>query len=697
MARKRYAHHWQPSKDDAQPSRIICVDCEADVERVSASPLVERERLTRWYASSARLSSGRVVRRGHAEGAGAAEWWARLEQFLSPNTATWVFMANSGRCLALLGFWREMEQERLWPVGSNSRDCYGSRPSVSTVRVPQSKSLGDVGQRDNSTVQDLQRAGRGEATAGLRGDQEGDRASSFGCVILEDPPTILILARKGKAGIIKVVDLRNFGIALETWEGNARERAEQQCEWVARAIGELRDNTLGSMRCTAGAQAVSSFRRRLMPVVPYVHNFGSALRLERDCYHGGRCEAFRIGRIEGPVYHLDVRNLYPWCGWHHDMPHMLARMYREPDCETATALVLREMCFGDVTLQSPSADYPVVARLSPTGPPRPVSLHAEEFNGLSRGQTVYPTGRFRACLAGPDLRDSVERGRVVSWHRLAVYHGCNLFAPFYATWYGLLGEARKSGDVPTQQWIKRVMVSFVGKLAETGKTWEPAHNKEFVKRFMEQGMSYAAAVKAAGRPDRGPYDSWPELGKDGVWRRYRNVAWYTQREDVSAESAESVPGIAAWITSLARVRLLNLLRLAGYGHVYYVDTDAIVCDQEGYDALRLAGEVRVGDVGYLRLLGVHGSADIRGIKHYALDGEWRAAGLPRGTVVQSDAGGYGYYRRPTSAELGERRAPDARETLLGYDRHHAYLHGRVTEDGRVIPWEIGTATSADGK
>jgi hypothetical protein len=235
-----------------------------------------------------------------------------------------------------------------------------------------------------------------------------------------------------------------------------------------------------------------------------------------------------------------------------------------------------------------------------------------------------------------------------------------------ASLYERLEDARKDNDKPMQAYIKRLIVSLPGKFGETGKQWRPSPSE----------------------PQFGPWASWKTLHEDGIERRYRNVAWHTQVEEISAESETSMPAIAAFITSYARVRMLHMMRVAGRENVFYTDTDSLITNENGYNNLLGSGSIDDTMPGYFRVLDTAEDTKILGIKHYRHSGKWTCAGVPRSTANDRE-GSQGYWqsaRGIDSCRTGDQ--PSTRQQLISFNRDSVYLHGRVQEDGSIRPWEF---------
>lgn len=213
------------------------------------------------------------------------------------------------------------------------------------------------------------------------------------------------------------------------------------------------------------------------------------------------------------------------------------------------------------------------------------------------------------------------------------------------------------------------MVSLIGKFGEPGKSWEPCGR----------------------RTELGPYGVWYDAGIDGFPVRFRNIAWNSQREEITGESYWSIPAIAAWITAAGRCQLLDYLLCAGWDHVWYCDTDSVLTDTVGLARMRSAGHIRDGVPGFLRLIGTYDRVVIRGYRHYEADGAVKCSGVPRGEIYPGETREEFWRRRTVAEDLVVGKRPAGELMYRHYYRADRYTHGEVLADGTVIPWRIGDA------
>jgi hypothetical protein len=496
-------------------------------------------------------------------------------------------------------------------------------------------------------------------------DHPGREAVQCYCV-LEDPPTVLLCRASGKPGLLKWLDTRNYGIP-HPLPSLRRDSGSQPLVQTVRGVTDaLAASGLGALQNTAGSQAWYSFKRKHMGTAMLIHTHRQALDLERASYVGGRCECRRIGPLPPPVYHLDYRALYGWVMREHALPVRL-RGYGGADLDRAAGDGGHgPPLIAEVTVATNEPAYPVVRRASPSG--APVALAPGEPLPTHRtGCAVYyPVGRFRAALAGPELADALERDRVRRWHRWACYDLEPALAGYARDLLRLREVAEDEGRHDLAAFWKSMLNCLPGKLGQVGRSW----------------------VDAPPRPDEGPYATWYAPGPDGHPVRHRSLAWHVQREEVTGETEESIPAMAAWITSAGRMRLLEAVRAAGWAETYYCDTDAVITSHAGLRGLVGASLTAEREPGQLRMLGAHGQADLHGIKHYTLSGKTVQAGVPLPGPEEGPGEPGPWVRERLNRAAGERRRPVVRLARSDVQRAGRYTHGSVGASGIVEPWRL---------
>jgi DNA polymerase type B, organellar and viral len=467
------------------------------------------------------------------------------------------------------------------------------------------------------------------------------RASREGTLVDTDPPSLLRCWIPGLPGTLVWCDPRNWGAGCSAWTGGPALVARRTAGLVQSWCTALQSLFLGSLQATAGSQALHGWQAGHFWPGVWAHVHPGALQLEADGFHGGRAEAHRLGKVEGLSYYLDIRSAYAWACATYDLPVRLGG-YAEGD--RALDLIQQHgawNCLADVSLET---DYPL-------------------FPVRKGPDTIYPVGRFRCVLPGPEL----VVARTMSWlhkvHRVAWYTCAPALRDYAKYIHTARSLAEANGNTDLASCLKQLLVALPGKLAQKAWHWQSMPNL----------------------PAPAPYASWSQPTRDGGWVRYRSVAFLVQRCVPMGWAPDAVPAIAAWITSAVRVRLLEEIETAGWEHTIYNDTDGLIVLPEGYRRLGSPLAGGRGALGELTLRAVLRDLEVRGIKHYRAGDLTVCAGLPQGAPVQVE-GKERWWEDVTPTEQIRRRVrPDALRELRPFQRGPAYRHGVVGPDGRVAP------------
>ena len=642
---KRYPHFLSQCTGDCHPGRIVGLAVESTAERIAGEEVVARERLIRWCAAGwARTSKSDNVY-WEREGVTPESAWDAITYALKRGGQTWVVSACACRTWGLLGLWDMLEE------GSVQLDRHKQLGGKDRGRTGPVSGLQGTGDCVGSEQEQGGSAGVRELLQGQGAERLCDR-SSGGCdwdgaasPVLEDPPTVLRIRRAGMPGTIIVVDTRNWGIDPPFPRMEAPLEARWARDTLMRLDGLLRSQHWGSLCCSSGAQAWRMWRHAYADQPCYVHRNAVALELEGVSYYGGRCEARRIGPVEGPVYHLDFRSMYTSICARSGVPCLLGKVATATRPDDLISGQRGVHCIAEVMVSTAEPAYP-----------------KRTDNGI-----IYPVGRFWTTLAGPELADAAGRDRVLRIGRVAYYAMRPALQDFAQAVLAQLAQAREEGDRELEQALKRLGVSLVGRLGQRGYDWKPA------KPSCTEPL----------------WGEWWRLNADGQLVKRRAVAGYVWEEERSDWAPESCPAIAAWVCSEGRMKLLRAIRQAGWHNVIYYDTDSLIVTEEGFRWLWLARMVRENVPGELRFQGRHEQCEIRGIKDYVLDGKHKCSGLPKGEILESQLPHYYWYVQHARGQISDGHKPVVDLILQSYARQEVYQHGIVRADGTVDPIALG--------
>lgn len=640
----RYPHYLRAAATKRNPPALVCVDAVGVTDPVTQTARYAAEELDTWHAVCLSLKGGSYGVSRSVSGRTREHWWGLLAEQVRRVPNSWVISCRCPRVWSLLGLWEELEAERWSVTGHDHRHTDNSAGAMRAMRHD------STNQESSDSVGSVPRM----------------RESKHGFLVIEDVPNVAMLSPCGSKQWCLWIDSRNHGVEVASEMLAGPDTASWLADQFRQLTSALVAFRLGALQATVGAQAMHGYRSGYLYRGVYVHTDSESLRVERQSYFGGRCECFHIGTVSPSLAHLDFRSQYASVGIGSSVAIRLVRRVHNPDQADALAHCDAGDAIARVSLETTENAYPY--RRAARGAPATDSGESSPLTVGVNGDTdtIFPVGRFITTLCGPELQDALHQGRIRHVHEYCQYEMGYALRDYMQAIYEMRLHYERAGAVGLAHYAKRLLVSVPGKFGQRDRRWTPT-------------PEIAALV---------PYGEWDGSRADGSPCRYRAVAWRTYRDDVLGWGAESVPSIAAWVTSAARVKLLQAIRVAGWGHVYYVDTDSLLVDSIGLDQLGIAGHIRPGILGALYRKGEPASVALHGAKHYVEGGNVVCAGLPRGSCVDH-GDGHHYWHQITPADAVRRgMRPEAHRELRTYQRREPYRQGIVDSDGKVMPFVL---------
>lgn len=304
----------------------------------------------------------------------------------------------------------------------------------------------------------------------------------------------------------------------------------------------LTDNDLGGFSATIASQSFNAYRHRFMPCPIFIDNNEKALEVSRASYVGGRTECFKLGTHRGQFYYLDVNSMYPSVMKDNLFPRQLVSVYRDPSDKEIEKWSKEFLLIAECIINTDEPIYPMI------------------FGS----KLIFPVGRFHVFLAHPEYMQAVKRGHVEQTIRVACYEPAELFSDFVTEIYTLRQKARKQGN-EINAWLYKILLnSLYGKFGQRGRRYE-----------------------TIGECDPNELGVWLEVDADSGnvvnLRKFGGIIQEWVEED---EARYSFPAIAATVTAYARQILWQAIERCGRDNVYYMDTDSIVVNAAGYEAMK---------------------------------------------------------------------------------------------------------------
>lgn len=334
------------------------------------------------------------------------------------------------------------------------------------------------------------------------------------------------------------------------------------------------ENEFGAIGETVASQAFIAFRNRFMTQDILCHDRKRIIEIERKAYHGGRVEAFYVGKIESKIYKLDINSMYPYVMKDNLYPCLLVSDKRNESLENA--------------LEKINRGFLIVADCT-------INLH-ENFLGLYvKDKFLFPIGtNIRTSMTTPELLYLIQHGgELIEIHQIAYYSSAHIFDDYVSFFYHKRLENR---DNKTASELYKLMLnSLYGKFGQRNGEWETV---DYDYPFDENYITIT--------------------GKDGQ-TSYRRLLGIVQKRNETVENSDhAVVSIAAHVTAYARIFLHKLIKKAGERNVYYVDTDCLFVNEDGYRNLK--DDCNPSELGKLKLEGVYDEGVVFGCKDYMLFG-----------------------------------------------------------------------------
>jgi hypothetical protein len=402
-----------------------------------------------------------------------------------------------------------------------------------------------------------------------------------------------------------------------------------------RVMAWLEREDLGNFKVTGAGQAWAGFRHRFMTHPILVHGDRHVWEQERAASWAGRCEAWRHGDLgHGPWHEWDLERCYATIAAECDVP---VRLIGHTGPLTPVQRIRRASGKARLSRVQVTTDVPVVPTRGPHG-------------------IVWPTGTFDTTLWENEVALAVLNGAKVRTLESWVYSK----RPALAAWgQWVLAELdRKPADLDpvVRVVLKHWSRALIGRFASRYTDWQP----------WGEAPNFDVCLGRMTPLDGGERADLLQLGHDlyvGTPADYGD---------------NSLPQVMSWIMAEARCRLWRVMEAAGFDNLVYVDTDGVIVDDAGHQALKAAR------LPGLRVKRTFRSLTVLGPRQVIAAGKLKAAGVPSSARQDADGSWLAevWTSLPTSLRWGEADRVTIRERrvhLHGTDNRRTHIDGNRTE------------------
>lgn len=434
----------------------------------------------------------------------------------------------------------------------------------------------------------------------------------------------------------------------------------------------IQEEDLGNFMMTIAGQSFTAFRHRFMKHDIYIHKSPDCLKLEREAYAGGRNECWRIGNVDEKVFYLDVNSMYPYVMKNFKYPTKLVTCRKYGELKDIVNFIDR--------------GYYIIAK---------VKLRTDKRIYFKKaGKLIFPVGEFITTLSTPELIRAIKDDHIIEVIEFNVYENDYLFVEYVDYFYGKRLDAKRLKDEVRVLLYKLFLNSLYGKFGQKNNNYEKVAVADpeivEVERIYDVDNKKEYQVKTFGGT---------------VFKKETLPDGYN-------DAFDAFPAVAAHVTSYARMLLYSYIEIAGYENIFYMDTDSIFCNEEGYKRLLVAGCCDEYELGKLKLEETKkekrdketgeiispaefeaAGVEIKGCKDYKFYNQDKAKikGISKNSVyLGKDTDGYDQYIstvwRGFSKAITEGNLAGYKNELMIKKLKREYDKGDILENGYVVPF-----------
>ncbi len=367
-------------------------------------------------------------------------------------------------------------------------------------------------------------------------------------------------------------------------------------EIIWRAMNSLfrfiKKKELGNFGFTFPAIAFNVYRHKFMHNKLLVHIDEKVIELERNCYFGGRTEAFKIGEFTNKnLVQIDINSMYPFVMKHFESPCILKYHNKNLSVSVLHSFLENHCCCAHVAINTNEPVYPV--RL--------------------KGKCVFPIGEFETYLTTASLKYAFSMNHIVAVKEAAFYTKDFIFSEYVDYFHTLKKEYTAAQNVPFSTLCKYLLNGLYGKFGQRGD-----------KVISEIECDYDKMTREAY------FDA--DLNK-----HYITTAFFGKCitiEKSVQEGLNSIVSIAAHVTDHSRMYLWSFLKRIGRINTYYCDTDCIIFDQDAFDPHLLP--IDATKLGYFKIEKEATCITLNGLKDYEFAGNTHIKGVSKKATKLSE-------------------------------------------------------------
>ena len=436
------------------------------------------------------------------------------------------------------------------------------------------------------------------------------------------------------------------------------------CLFIQKLLQFLEEYDLSRLKPTVSSLSMNIFRHKFYskkknPI--FIHGWNDTIEIERLSYRGGISDCFKIGKnIKEPLYKLDINSMYPYVMQINELPTKLL-CYR--DFNKLKENKLKELFYKYIDQKL------IIARCKIYLPKEYAYILVKtKINNQSKSMFLY--GTFITTLTTPELNFVIKYGKILEILNIAIYEKNIIFKEFVNFFYTKRMEYDKDGNKTFKLFCKIILNSLYGKFGQTQTSYNISDNKNY-----DFSSSYIIDV----------------LNDDKYLKMNLGNKSFEVLEE-GKNSFDSFVAISSFVTAYARMYLIDMILQAKRKNVYYVDTDCLIVNQEGYDLLMPL--INPTELGKLKLEEISMDTTIYRPKYYVFNNKEKCKGIKKTAkrLFEDDSILRIEQEQFTRFKSSLRKSEFEKQTVYKMIKeiNKVYDKGVITKNGDIEPYEFNS-------
>jgi len=393
--------------------------------------------------------------------------------------------------------------------------------------------------------------------------------------------------------------------------------------FMSKLIDFLIENDLSNLKATSSSLSFNIFRYRFYDENDYkiiIHDWKRSIWLERKSYKGGITDVFRLGYHEN-IYKTDINSHYPKAMKELKLPIKLIHYTSKTDPQlinlpfnydnrdyTENERKEIKKRFNQLFNDYRKDDNVGLITRCKIFLPKKYAYILDDF-GL--GKTSFAWGKLEVVLSDPELDFVEKHGKILEVIEFNAYEIKEIFKEFVEFFSDLKNFYDKQGNKVFRDFCKLILNGQYGKWGQ----------KEYISReltieddFLIKNQDIILDIikeKITLITD----SNLVYLGSLNAKELYVIDKKLYLAYNTNNNSKESFVAISSFITSKARMNLIEFALIAERRNCYYTDTDSLFVNEKGYQNLLNQNCISERKLGKLKIEG-RGNAQFYNPKFY---------------------------------------------------------------------------------